>query len=397
MESLKAVRKGRSTTEVRPQVRSLIEISIDALRRLYVPSEGLYCFRAYPQPDGKLGLESASLRYTAISLIGLYRAREYGYQTTSHGARVLERLIQEHLPSAPYTETALLLWADSIGDRKFSESIWQKVKSEEVFIFDLHKKHISYSSMDIALLLTGLSYYYPHALNQGEVARYCRRLVEILQSNFVEQTGLFRGDGLIRRKNILKARTDSDISSFASQAYPIAAIAVYSRLLENSTHIGTAQRCAETLCRLQGGHGQWPWLYNVVTGDVADNYPVYSVHQGGMGPFALLELQNTLKTNRYDGAIFKSLAWLWGENELGKAIVDEEHQLIWRAIQRCDSDSLGPYGIGPSGQFNRYLSAWCCGASLEKFFNKQIGLEVLRETRPYEYGWYLWAFAGRSS
>jgi hypothetical protein len=116
-----------------------------------------------------------------------------------------------------------------------------------------------------------------------------------------------------------------------------------------------------------------------------------------MGPFALLELQKTLKTTRYEEAILRSVNWLWGDNELTQPITDEDGRLIWRAIQRRDSDALGPYGIGPSGQCNRYLSAWCAGFNLEAFFNRRIGWEILRETRPYEYGWYLWAFAGHSS
>lgn len=397
MEKLMMEKKERSIPEPDRGVRSLVEISIEALERLYLPSEGLFCFRAYPEQAVPLKLEGVSVRYTAMSLIGLYEARAHDYRSQIDLSRILEGLIQKHLPSALYPEKGLFLWADSVGDRKYSEAIWQAIKSDERYIFNPDQKYDQYPSMDIGLLLTGLSYYYPYANDQREVARYCKRLAERIRSNFIEQTGLFREDVIIRRKNFLKARTQNCISSFASQVYPLTALAAYSRFLEDPTFVGAAQKCAETLCRFQGDKGQWPWLYNVTTGTLADSYPVYSVHQGGMGPFALFELQKALKTNRYEAAAFKGLNWLWGHNELGKPITDENQQTIWRAIQRRDSDAVGPYGIGPSGQCNRNLSAWCGGASLERFFNKQIGHEFLQETRPYEYGWYLWAFAGYPS
>lgn len=397
MEKLMAEKKEGAVTLTDRGIRSLVEISIDALERLYLPAEGLFCFRAYPEQGVPLKLEGASVRYTAMSLIGLYEARAYGFPSRIDLSKMMEGLIQKHLPSALYPEKGLFLWADSIGDKKYGETIWQSIKSDEGYFFNSDRKFDQYPSMDVGLLLTGLAYYYPDATDQREVARYCKRLAERIQSNFIEQTGLFREDVIIRRKNFLRARTQNCISSFASQVYPLTALAAHARFLEDPTFVGAAKKCAETLCRFQGDQGQWPWLYNVMTGTVADSYPVYAVHQGGMGPFALIELQRTLKTNRYEAAILKSVNWLWGDNELGKPITDENRQTIWRAIQRRDSDALGPYGIGPSGQCNRYLSAWCGGASLETFFNKRIGLEILKETRPYEYGWYLWAFAGHPS
>ncbi len=396
MESLKVESMDRSIAGTGREIQYLVEISIGVLERLYVSSEGLFCFRAYPQEDGNLRLDGLSLRYTIMSLIGLFRAREYGYNAKIDESRVLEGLVERYLPSAPYSEAGLMLWADSIRDRKYSETIWESIKAQEHYFFKSNEKEARYSSLRIAFLLTGLSYYYRRAKDREEVTRYCRRLCHILRSNFMEHSGLFREYSWIRRKNIIAAKAQNNVSSFAAQAYPIAALAAYSRLLEDPTSISIIKQCAETLCRFQGENGQWPWLYNVMTGTVVDSYPVYSVHQGGMGPFALLGLQETLKTKCYEEAIFKSLNWLWGANELRKPIVDAKDQIIWRAIQRRDSDALGPYGIGWSGQCNRYLAAWFSGLSLETVFNKRIGFEILRETRPYEYGWYLWAFSERS-
>ena len=42
-------------------------------------------------------------------------------------------------------------------------------------------------------------------------------------------------------------------------------------------------RCAHGLCQAQGALGQWWWHYDSLRGRVFEGYPVFSVHQHGMG------------------------------------------------------------------------------------------------------------------
>jgi hypothetical protein len=361
------------------------------LEQMFVGNQNLFCFRSSLDACKKLRLHGTSARYSIISAIGLLKARDAGFNSQIDVSKVMDCLSQRYLSTLSYGDTGLMLWADSIGEKAHLEPIWGKIQAFEDYFF--RDENACFSIMDIAWVLTGLSYYYAHAKNQKQVSRYSKSLANILKESFVPDTNLFAESSPVKRKNLLAARVQNRISSFASQIYPIAALAVYSRSFGDSTFIDIAERCAETLCRLQGDSGQWPWLYNCRTATIADGYPVYSVHQGGMGPFALFELQQTLKTQRYAQPIFKGLHWLQGHNELTYPVFDADQGIIWRAIQRRDSDNLGSYGIGWSGQCDRYLSAWVDGFSLEGFFNKRLGLEVLMETRPYEYGWYLWAFA----
>jgi hypothetical protein len=307
----------------------------------------------------------------------------------------LNALISNYLPDLDYGDLGLLLWADSIADRKNSNLIWRKIQADNDYLFITQDSF--FSMMDISWLLTGLCYYYVYTNNKKEVSKYCKHLADVLKSNFVEETNLFRDDSLLKRRNFMAVKVQNEITSFASQVYPITALSVYSQCFEDASYINIAEQCAMKICQFQGDYGQWPWLYNTTTGTVVDSYPICSVHQGGMAPFALLELQKTLKTTSYNSSIIKGFEWLYGNNELGYSILDQKRGIIWRAIQRRDSNNLGPYGIGWSGKCNRFLSAWFGGITLEQVFNKAIGFEVLMETRPYEYGWYLWAFSDYKS
>ena len=71
-------------------------------------------------------------------------------------------------------------------------------------------------------------------------------------------------------------------------------------------------------------------MYNVRTGQVVDAYPVYSVHQDGMAPMALLKLVRMGDRN-YVSAINKGLDWLNKRNALELDMVDEKWRTIWRA------------------------------------------------------------------
>ena len=61
-------------------------------------------------------------------------------------------------------------------------------------------------------------------------------------------------------------------------------------------------RCLDQVLRAQGPLGQWAWHYNIRTGAVVDRYPVYAVHQHGMGPMAVLAVADATGQS-YDDAL----------------------------------------------------------------------------------------------
>jgi hypothetical protein len=80
---------------------------------------------------------------------------------------------------------------------------------------------------------------------------------------------------------------------------------------------------------MQGPLGQWWWHYNIETGQISEEYPVFSVHQEAMAPMALLAYDRATGQNHRE-AIDRGLAWIAGNNELRKDLIDPE-RILWRA------------------------------------------------------------------
>ena len=59
-------------------VRPLIELSIKGLERMWMKDQGLFCFTVRDGQNGPAP-EGVSLRYTAITLLGLHRAATNGW------------------------------------------------------------------------------------------------------------------------------------------------------------------------------------------------------------------------------------------------------------------------------------------------------------------------------
>jgi hypothetical protein len=165
------------------------------------------------------------------------------------------------------------------------------------------------------------------------------------------------------------------VGSFADQVYPIFAMAHFSQVFGHQEARDNALRCASAICGLQGSLGQWWWHYDSVSGRVVEHFPVYSVHQHGMAPMALLALEETCGAD-FDVHINQGLSWLGGANELHQDLVDVNAGVAWRCIQPPKSN---PYAAGVRVLIGKEPS--------------RGPLHILYECRPYELGWLLYALA----
>jgi hypothetical protein len=170
------------------------------------------------------------------------------------------------------------------------------------------------------------------------------------------------------------------VANFADQIYPIQALSLACTLESDHASMEVAAQAAEQLIALQGSMGQWWWHYDARHGRVAQAYPVYSVHQCGMAPMALRSLARA-GGPAHDQAIADSRRWL-GENELNTSLIDHTAGTVWRAIER-DEGSFARHA-----QRLRSVLGWKPRRPPEP-----TRLMVNRETRPYEWGWYLFAAA----
>ena len=110
-----------------------------------------------------------------------------------------------------------------------------------------------------------------------------------------------------------------------------------------------------------------------------EHYPVYSVHQHGMAPMALLALEETCRAD-FNVHINRGLRWIGGANELDQDLQDRDAGVAWRCIQPPKSN---PYSTGVRALMGKEPS--------------RGPLHILYECRPYELGWLLYALAPASA
>ena len=169
------------------------------------------------------------------------------------------------------------------------------------------------------------------------------------------------------------------IGSFADQVYPIYALTNFARAFGVGEALDNASACADGICRAQGPLGQWWWHYSATSGRVVQRYPVYSVHQEAMGPMALLEVA---RANGRDMTypILHGLRWILGQNEVGQDMRDLELGVVWRSVRFP----------GKARMVYQEVANWARAGSEPAAVE---GLTILRECRPYELGWLLFAFS----
>lgn len=176
------------------------------------------------------------------------------------------------------------------------------------------------------------------------------------------------------------------VTCFADQVYPILALANYGRHFQDLRSSNVAVAVANTICRLQGALGQWWWHYDVQTGKVAEGYPVFSVHQHGMAPMALLAVNEVAGADHIKH-IEAGLSWLTGPNELNLTMIQPQQAVVWRDIHRRE---IGKMFRVVRGSLSIAGMDWAHRLTGRRGF----GYVVNTECRPYELGWLLYAWAG---
>jgi len=291
-----------------------------SLERFYLPESGLFARSAIW--DGAAWTRTEpSPGNTANVALALYQLRRHGMATPFDPDPMMWRLIVDHCRGLDYTGIAFLLWADSIGDRRYGTVLWKTL---------LERLPASASqSMQLGWTLSALCRYGPVATDTGAATRMAYELYRRIAANQSAKSGLFYASGA--REGWCRRR--KPVTTLSSQTYPIHALASYGRVFGVTDAIDRATRCATAICRRQGPQGQWWWRYDVESGTVVEPYPVYSVNQDTAVPMALGELQRARGGRRDDTAVNRGLGWLFGQNELGQSLVDEQAGVIWRAIQ----------------------------------------------------------------
>jgi hypothetical protein len=352
----------------------LVELAARGLERMFDPGSGLFCFKRERNPQGVVVPRGESVRYSLISLLGLHRFEQAGCASPIGVRETLLRFLEEPARISKLGDLGLLLWAFAQTMPEEVARVWAAF--DPAGALERLPDGRQRKTMELSWFLTGLSYCRELAPRRAGLEALGRRACELLLANYVPATGLFYHQG----KGGLVGGLRGRFSNFADQSYPIYALTACWRASRDSEALRAALSCAEALCALQGPLGQWWWHYDAERGRVLSKYPVYSVHQDGMGPMALLAVGEATGVD-FSGPLHRGLAWVWGRNELGRNLVEGSEDLIWRSLRR-------------PGRHRRSLET-----ALSFFAGRRWGEEgllVCHECRPYHLGWLLYALARRT-
>jgi len=353
----------------------LVEMAADGLVPMFNAQEGLFCCRVKRTTNGT-EQEGVSRRYTIISLLGLHRLEAAGLWCPLAVRPVLEKLLRDVDRISSLGDIGLLLWlcASAAPDRV--EEILARLDLKRVF--PQFEEVRSGRTMELAWFLTGLA---DAAIAVPGSAPDLENLASETYRLLGNNQGPCGAFGHLALAKTLAGRFRGRMGSFADQVYPIYALTRFATAYGMEPPLAMALRCAKAICKAQGPQGQWWWQYDSCSGSVFQRYPVFSVHQDGMAPMALLALGEAVEAD-FSRPIVKGLQWIAGNNELACDMRDRRLRVIWRSIEAGSR-----YG-------NRFRSALrLLGA--RGAVEPTGGLRINFECRPYHLGWLLHAFVGR--
>jgi hypothetical protein len=335
----------------------------------------LFCHRLWRSSSGMVR-DGLSPRYTMMTLLGLDRAEKAGMSSPVNVRRVLDGMLREIEWITNIGDLGLLVWTCAvIWPERLQETCRHLAVEAALRQYPDARKR---PTMELAWFVTGLA----HArLARPEFMAAlhgtAREAVELLRGN----QGSYGTFGHAGAGQSVNGFVRGHAGSFADQVYPIYALSTFSKAFRDQSTLDAARRCADSICSAQGALGQWWWHYDARSGQVLEEYPVYSVHQHAMGPMALFALQEAAGGN-YNAAIHAGLRWISGKNELGYDMRDRATQLVWRSFYHTRRAKVYAARL-------RALAGW------QRRSEPTDDLRVVFECRPYELGWMLYAFAGR--
>jgi|tagenome__1003787_1003787.scaffolds.fasta_scaffold20987282_3 hypothetical protein len=357
-------------------LQRLVRVAVNGLPQMFDTEKQLFCYSLKQSKNGfvRTGI---SHRYTVITLMGLHRLEQSGQRSPIKIRPVLDALFANTSWLNNIGDLGLLLWLCAlVAPERVSE-----IESK----FDLGSALGRYQdakqarTMELAWFLTGLCHW---SLSMPDVQLRIQPLAFETFRLLCRNQGTRGAFAHMATDKSLSGRIRGHIGSFADQVYPIYAMSKFFQAYGEDGAAKRAISCAQLICEAQGPLGQWWWHYDSATGTVAEGYPVFSVHQHGMGPLTLFALHEATQSD-FTANAYKGLEWLERRNELTVDMKDATESLYWRSI------------FHPA--VPRYWNALTSPREKRTKVQVHDGLKVRLECRPYELGWLLYAFASHGS
>ena len=321
--------------------------------------------------EGTLGTEN--LTSTCICLIGIDRADIKPSEIGLNPTQTFHALFKLAKSKSYLGGIGLIIWANAVWGTVSLEELQQQAGFS---LNHLTNSLTMLTTMETAWLVSGLLHEYQRT-HKAETKKYAEITLNTLLDRYQRFSHLMvHADA----KAPWSHRLRRWVANFADQIYPLQAFAFATITIENDSARRTAEDLSNQLVKLQGGLGQWWWHYNPHNGEVLQFYPVYSVHQYGMAPMAYAALQ-AARGNDFSQIVQRGRDWL-GQNELNFKIIDHQANTIWRDIEHHQ---------GLIEKISRKTNSLL--GRRDKITAKKINFKLNYETRPYEWGWCLYAGA----
>ncbi len=359
-------------TGVPALLESLRGTSLRGLRRMYLPSEQMFCHCIRRGAAGDVP-EGVSRRYTAIVMIGL------ATESTAAAGAILDggttrdlgdRLLSDVERVSNLGDVALTYWATRLHDHPRSDVALERLRQLD----PVRGRH---PTVEIAWTLASLSV----PGREMPDAALARKVAGRLSSCYHEPSGAFSHWPADASPTWLRRH----VSCFADLVYPTQALSYYHQATGDTQSAALAKRCGAFMCAGQGAAGQWWWHFDVRTGRVVEGYPVYAVHQDAMAPMALFALEEACGDTHRD-AVERGLHWLQSSVELeGGTLMDEDADLVWRKVARHEPGKLARTLHAAASRIHPGLRAPMVDVMMKPG-------RIDYECRPYHLGWILHAF-----
>jgi hypothetical protein len=371
----------------RKRVKDVVVFSLRALENMYQDNCLRFCYTILRDAPRE---RVPSFRYTAITLLGLDAAKRSGLPVVFPVDRICTDLAIRAADETDLGNKALALWAALKLRSGAADQALHSLLAHDGFITAtdqglIHTTELAWAVYGLAMACADMNVSGGGVLGRNRKNAVKKRLEEALQTLSLQRnatTGLFQCAGIPNGNARLRDKLKTTSGFFDSQVYGAMALAESSAALEAPDLLDEAHKTVRALLKRQGPNGEWPWHYDIRSGAIIDPYPIFSVHQDGMGPMVLLDVGERLGVE-FQEPVERSLQWVFGSNEIGTSMIDRELEVIWRGLGR---KGIRRYILQASRLLHYGLS------SSARLLNAFPGTAIIYECRPYHLGWLLYAF-----
>ena len=352
------------------EISELNSLAVQSLSTLFDEKEGLF-YRRIVLTEHGFRRERPSRKRTMIALLGLQRLVESGATHPFNVAAIQDAILEDRSWIASAGDLGLLIWFTAVCAPEKLSTVLKGFDLDGAL--DTRVDGRQGYTQGLAWFLTGVAQARrasPQTL--PDLTDVAARAYRLLLNNQSEQ-GLFSHIASPRSiREILAPR----FGTFADQMYAIYALTAFAREFDIEEPLEYASSCANCVRALQGDRGQWWFLYDTRRGCVANRYPVYSAHQDGTGPTALLALEEATSQS-FHVAVWNGLSWIAGKNELGVDLRSLDPVLIWDSME-------------PQTRMTQHWETACSFLHISKA--PLVKVKIRYEARPDHFGWLLYAF-----